>query len=607
MTSLLALRVLLFAGECLAASILLLTLAWIASRFSKSASVRHFVWLTAFGAMLVLPEVALVVPPQIVVHRSSRVPQPLAAEPFVSRPSSIPVIPAAPEPSWHFDARDAAVMVVAAWLLGLGWASLRLLVGAIGINALHMSSKGLGRDDLRRLANDWSDCELRLCDEDSGPMTWGILRPVILLPNEALSWPRERLQSVLLHELAHVRRGDSLAQFVSMIACALYWPNPLVWIAARAMRREAEIAADDAVIATGVKPSAYANELLQLAEVSRSGTVLPGLTMASKSALEARVKSILSPNESRRGVTSMDVLKIAGIGLLATTALAFARPSLAQDEPPTPPSAVVTNELPPPVTAPTPPSPPPVRSALAAAEPPPPPPSVAAPEAPPAPPAPPAVAAPPAPPADVEAPAAPADEKSANASDDDADFVRSRNGVRVEIHRHVHLTPEEREHIRTIVKTARIEAKQALERARPQIEHAMAAVRGVHPAMEDAMKEMDRARPAMEAAMAEMKRHRPETERAIAEMKNVQPEIEKAMAEARAELAKAKLDVKIRARVDSALRRAEERMRARYENTRESRDNVVEDEESGDRGAEVDNDNDHDNDQDDDNDSDDDK
>ena len=60
--------------------------------------------------------------------------------------------------------------------------------------------------------------------------------PVVVLPQEAERWCDDRRLTVLLHELAHYRRGDALSQLASQLTCAFYWFNPLVWLAARQLR-----------------------------------------------------------------------------------------------------------------------------------------------------------------------------------------------------------------------------------------------------------------------------------------------------------------------------------------------------------------------------------
>jgi beta-lactamase regulating signal transducer with metallopeptidase domain len=364
MSSLFAWRALLFAGECFAASAILLSLAWLASRILGQAAQRHFAWLTAFGTMLVFPLAAVVVPPQIVLH-SRAVPAAeapaaaVAAAPEAAAPDETSA--AAPSPrvsraqSFSLptpDARGAAIALVALWLAGVGWAALRILAGVHGIARLRRESRpfALPPADMPPLACTRRECELRMSLADRGPLTWGILGPVILLPRSALSWPRERLQAVLLHELAHVRRRDSLTQGLSLLAAALYWINPLAWIGVRALRREAEIAADDAVIASGMRPSAYASELLHIASNFRGRRIgLSSVAMASpRSSLEARVRSVLAPNRQRTGVTFMDALKIAGFGIAALALLAAFRPDVvAAQDAPVPPAAPAAAAVPP--------------------------------------------------------------------------------------------------------------------------------------------------------------------------------------------------------------------------------------------------------------------
>ena len=393
MSSLFALRALLFAGECFLGSALILATAWLAARgVCKTASQRHLIWLVAFSALLVLPVLAAIVPPQILIEQSVAATAPAMVATQGALPLQVAAMaPAAPE----FGYGALASGMFALWLAGVGAVALRGALAVHGLRALRRRSvpyflEGVDASKLTVAGRNW---KLRLLTQPggSGPITWGFFRPIVLLPKAAVLWPRERLEAVLLHEVAHVRRYDSLAQALSLLACALYWPNPVVWMCARLLRREAEVAADDAVLRSGVKPSAYAGLLVTLAAEFRRQRVSPiMLSMAAPSALEARVKSVLAPTQPRSGVTAMDALKIAGLGLMATSFLAFARPSFAdtQDVSPLPLQAPVA-------------TPEPVQQSEAAplATP------VAAPL--PAPPSEPALAAPPAPPAPPAVPAVP--------------------------------------------------------------------------------------------------------------------------------------------------------------------------------------------------------
>src|SRR5260370_16847293 len=87
------------------------------------------------------------------------------------------------------------------------------------------------------------------------PLTWGILRPKLLLPEEADEWPDERRRAVLMHELAHVRRRDGLTQWLGLTACAAYWFNPLAWWAASRLWSEREQACEHIVFDAAEPPS----------------------------------------------------------------------------------------------------------------------------------------------------------------------------------------------------------------------------------------------------------------------------------------------------------------------------------------------------------------
>jgi hypothetical protein len=137
------------------------------------------------------------------------------------------------------------------------------------------------------------------------PVVWGIFRCRVLLPAAAPQWSGEQLRSVLLHELGHIQRRDTMAQLLAQIACALYWFNPLVWFAAWRLGVERERACDDLVLASGVRPSAYAGHLLEVVTGLSPARWMQscGLAMARKSSLEGRLVAVLCENRNRRGAS----------------------------------------------------------------------------------------------------------------------------------------------------------------------------------------------------------------------------------------------------------------------------------------------------------------
>jgi hypothetical protein len=137
------------------------------------------------------------------------------------------------------------------------------------------------------------------------PMAFGCANPTVLLPANAEQWPFARRRDVMMHELAHVARRDCLTQLVAQAACALYWFNPLVWIAARALRGERERACDDVVVRAGARPSEYATHLLQVARDLRvpRATSLATVCMARRSQLSDRLLAILDERRNRRTVS----------------------------------------------------------------------------------------------------------------------------------------------------------------------------------------------------------------------------------------------------------------------------------------------------------------
>ena len=140
-------------------------------------------------------------------------------------------------------------------------------------------------------------------------MVWGVFRPVILLPADANHWQSERHRAVLLHELAHIQRRDWLMQTIAQLTCAVYWFNPLVWVAMRRMLAEAEQACDDHVLNAGYQSTDYAQHLLDIVRnVKAAGaTSRAAVAMARPSKMEGRLRTVLAANRNRHPVTKVAV------------------------------------------------------------------------------------------------------------------------------------------------------------------------------------------------------------------------------------------------------------------------------------------------------------
>ncbi|MEO7082827.1 MAG: M56 family metallopeptidase [Gemmatimonadaceae bacterium] len=136
---------------------------------------------------------------------------------------------------------------------------------------------------------------VRLYVDDAAtvPMTWGVLRPIVVLPTVALDWCESQLRIVLLHELGHVRAGDWTFRVLSRVVCALYWFHPASWWVARNLRDDCELSCDDRVIAAGVRRSDYAELLVTAAEVLRGAPAVEALALSERGGLRARLAAIL--------------------------------------------------------------------------------------------------------------------------------------------------------------------------------------------------------------------------------------------------------------------------------------------------------------------------
>jgi len=130
-------------------------------------------------------------------------------------------------------------------------------------------------------------------DELASPISWGLMRPVIVLNTRAVEAQGEA-EAIIAHELAHVARMDWIKLLLARVATALFWFNPLVWLLAREAHQLREEAADDAVLAADISDTDYAELLVGVARHECPGLLLGAHGVApSKNSLARRVARVL--------------------------------------------------------------------------------------------------------------------------------------------------------------------------------------------------------------------------------------------------------------------------------------------------------------------------
>jgi beta-lactamase regulating signal transducer with metallopeptidase domain len=312
------------------------------------SEIRYSFALACFFAFAIAP---LIIARQIMVDTP-------ATAPAHVRPIAVPIPvegnPSAPEPIYEVlgatvgrsasileaaptrikEARPKTWELIASflpwiWLIGAPTTFAWLATGLIGAERLKQRSQ-LVDDEIallcRRLASALGvvrPVAVAVCERIHSPILLGVAQPIILLPIAALGgWAPDRLEMVLLHELAHVRRWDNLVNLFQRSIESILFFHPAVWVLSAWIRLERESCCDRMVVAQTRKPREYAETLLALS--CRSPVPHAGLSMAH-SQLVIRVRRILNAEDhsmrlSRLLVAFAAVLLLAPVLMIATQA-----------------------------------------------------------------------------------------------------------------------------------------------------------------------------------------------------------------------------------------------------------------------------------------------
>jgi len=315
-------------------SCVILGVAWLAAILlrHRSAAARHLVWTGAAAAVIALPILSIALS-GLHVASAWTVPTGLLFQTTVTASSNALASAGSTQVLGNTAAAGASRldwvrMVLIAWAAGAFAGLLQMLLAAVAVARVRRSSTPFGDANYcRQLA--WSlgirhGVEVLQAAPGTMPMTFGILRSAILMPADAVEWSDERRRVVLLHELAHVRRGDTATHILARTALALNWWNPLAWTAWRQFLKERERATDDLVLQAGARASEYASHLLEVARTMQSGQAMgwAAIAMARPSQLEGRLLAILDPRVNRQSPRRASAMLAVLIAVAAVAPLA---------------------------------------------------------------------------------------------------------------------------------------------------------------------------------------------------------------------------------------------------------------------------------------------
>lgn len=291
---------------------------------------RYWLWLAA--------SLKFLIPFSLLAAIGSRLPLAHASTAFVARliatagaavrpfsqdvpaRASAPLV-LAPQPSTHL----LSTLLVAFWLCGF---LLVLFVSFLRwqkVSALARASTPLraGREfaalrQIERAASARRPSEIRLSSASLEPGVFGILHPVLLWPQGISAHLSDaQIESIIAHELGHIRRRDNLTAALHILAEAIFWFHPLVWWIGTRLVAERERACDEQVLEFGSERAVYAEGILRTCEFCSVAPLacVSGITGAD---LERRIVRIMTPGSARNiGYAKKFLLAAAGFAAIA--------------------------------------------------------------------------------------------------------------------------------------------------------------------------------------------------------------------------------------------------------------------------------------------------
>lgn len=248
----------------------------------RSPALRHAVWASTAALMLLTPWMSL---PQ----RARGIEVPMSDTIYLVVTAGVaPSAAAQPETALPWRVGAAAL-----WLAGLAFFGLRRMAGAWWLRETIQTARLL--PPLESGVRWLESARVR------APVATGLLRPTVLLPSCWKEWSAEKRQAVVVHETAHIRRGDPWFQTLTAWNRAVFWFHPAAWWLEVQIAAEAELACDDEAAQQLGDARAYAQALVEIAAGATGGRLAPGAAMAGAAPVTRRVDRLLGEATSSRG------------------------------------------------------------------------------------------------------------------------------------------------------------------------------------------------------------------------------------------------------------------------------------------------------------------
>ena len=309
-----------------------LTLALLALAHRRSAAEKSLIGDAGLLSLLLLPltmgwlpRIELAAPEAVAVTIDRFAP---ASEGGAQAPDATAAAQAVSAFDWNLPAVGIYLVGAAALAAGLLWALVRMrrlygrarvLEDGRWLTALAAAQNRIGVKH---------GTALLISDEVNSPVSWGVVRPVIVIdPSARQSF--DRAEAIIAHELAHVHRLDWLRLILARVAVAVLWFNPLVWVLARRSHQLREEAADDEVLRSRIARSDYAKLLVTaVRHANRQPLLVANGVAPSKSSIAQRVSHVLDGSKPRTPAPLKWAAAALAVALGANAALAAAQPVL---------------------------------------------------------------------------------------------------------------------------------------------------------------------------------------------------------------------------------------------------------------------------------------